>query len=93
MSNKEAAEAVVSGYRLPSPQDCPPEIYNIMTSCWRELPEERLSFKQIFPVIDQLVKERIVSQPPIRKSYTTVNPTVITVTERNRSAYGQIDQH
>ena len=57
MSSTESLEVITSGYRLPSPRDCPPEICNIMTSCWRELPEERPSFKQILQTFDQIATQ------------------------------------
>ena len=36
-----------SGYRLPCPKKCPPEIYEIMLACWKEEYSERPSFDDI----------------------------------------------
>jgi hypothetical protein len=35
-SNAEAIDAIQKGYRLPSPKDCPSEIYEVMLKCWHE---------------------------------------------------------
>eukprot|EP00054_Salpingoeca_dolichothecata_P026301 m.187312 g.187312 ORF g.187312 m.187312 type:complete len:854 (+) comp25616_c0_seq5:39-2600(+) len=34
MSNAEVQKKVESGYRLPCPQDCPPEFHAVMMKCW-----------------------------------------------------------
>ena len=46
MSNAEVFEKVVGGYRMPSPDNCPKEIYEWMFACWKVEPEQRPSFKQ-----------------------------------------------
>ncbi|XP_072552528.1 protein-tyrosine kinase 6b [Salminus brasiliensis] len=35
------------GYRMPAPPKCPRLVYNIMKSCWSELPEDRPYFKTL----------------------------------------------
>jgi c-src tyrosine kinase len=35
------------GGRLELPENCPPEVYSIMKSCWRENPEDRPKFSEI----------------------------------------------
>ncbi|KAF5903431.1 protein-tyrosine kinase 6-like [Clarias magur] len=47
MNKKEALEETKRGYRMPAPSKCPPRIYQIMQSCWREQPEDRPSFKSL----------------------------------------------
>ncbi len=34
LSNSEAADKIVSDYRLPKPEECPEDIYAVMLSCW-----------------------------------------------------------
>jgi len=48
MSNEETAKQVLNGYRLPQPDTCPSEVYNIMMECWNEDPEKRPDFKSIY---------------------------------------------
>jgi serine/threonine protein kinase len=45
MSNSMTVEKVLNGYRLPCPENCPIEIYNLMEQCWSEEPFDRPSFK------------------------------------------------
>lgn len=44
MTNGEAFHNIENGYRLPPPPKCPEFLYNIMTDCWNEDPEERPTF-------------------------------------------------
>lgn len=32
------------GERLPKPEDCPQDIYNVMQQCWAQKPDDRPSF-------------------------------------------------
>jgi serine/threonine protein kinase len=43
-------EAVFTGHRLshPSPGICPDSLFQLMLSCWKEIPGERPTFKQIY---------------------------------------------
>ena len=47
MSNVEVAEKVIKGHRLSKPDDCPDELYKIMTQCWSAEPNGRPSFEEI----------------------------------------------
>jgi len=47
-SNMEAVDQILKGYRLPSPKDCPKEIYQLMLQCWNVEITERPSFKLLF---------------------------------------------
>lgn len=42
ISNNDAVEKVISGYRLYKPKECSDEIYSIMKQCWEEDPKARL---------------------------------------------------
>ena len=47
MTNVEAAEAVIGGYRLPKPEKCPENVCEIVQRCWFENPKERVTMEQI----------------------------------------------
>lgn len=32
------------GERLPKPEDCPQDVYNVMSQCWAQKPEDRPTF-------------------------------------------------
>ncbi|XP_030641036.1 tyrosine-protein kinase receptor TYRO3 [Chanos chanos] len=51
VENSEIYEYLIKGERLKQPPDCPPDIYEIMHSCWSPVPKCRPSFQQL---IDQL---------------------------------------
>lgn len=44
MGSKEAFEHVQQGYRMPRPETCPSEIYDVILSCWSTNPPSRPSF-------------------------------------------------
>lgn len=44
MGSKEAFENVQQGYRMPCPDKCPSEIYDVILSCWSTNPPSRPSF-------------------------------------------------
>ena len=45
MSNPEVLQKVEQGYRMPQPENCPYQFYNIMLKCWRQEPENRTCFE------------------------------------------------
>eukprot|EP01114_Cavostelium_apophysatum_P001543 TRINITY_DN1133_c0_g1_i3.p1 TRINITY_DN1133_c0_g1~~TRINITY_DN1133_c0_g1_i3.p1 ORF type:complete len:1385 (+),score=262.55 TRINITY_DN1133_c0_g1_i3:75-4229(+) len=53
MNNKQAADQVKEGYRLPKPEECPDEIYELMTRCWAAKPEDRPSFAKIHSILKE----------------------------------------
>uniref|UniRef100_A0A674DS33 Tyrosine-protein kinase n=1 Tax=Salmo trutta TaxID=8032 RepID=A0A674DS33_SALTR len=52
MSNGEVMTSVQRGYRMPRPENCPNELYDIMTSCWKSKPDDRPTFDYIQSVLD-----------------------------------------
>ena len=44
MGSKEAFELVQKGYRIPRPDICPREVYDVILSCWNCNPPPRPSF-------------------------------------------------
>ena len=47
MSNAEVLRKVEAGYRMDTPRDCPPELYQVMLHCWKKTPEERPTFETL----------------------------------------------
>ncbi|KAG8451571.1 hypothetical protein GDO86_003681 [Hymenochirus boettgeri] len=45
MTNPEVIENLEKGYRMPQPDNCPNELYDLMLLCWKESPEERPTFE------------------------------------------------
>ena len=39
MTNAEVLHQVEHGYRMASPQNCPPALYDIMLECWHKVPK------------------------------------------------------
>jgi len=52
MSKSEVISSIQRGYRMPRPDGCPAELYDIMTSCWRKQPDERPTFDYMQSVLD-----------------------------------------
>lgn len=53
MSNQEAYERIIKGYRMPAPPKCPNFLYEIMLKCWSAQPEDRPEFSQIKKQLDR----------------------------------------
>ena len=47
MTNGQVCEAVIEGYRMPEPKDCPEPFYQIMLDCWKLNDDERPTFNDI----------------------------------------------
>uniref|UniRef100_A0A8C1YRV5 Tyrosine-protein kinase n=1 Tax=Cyprinus carpio TaxID=7962 RepID=A0A8C1YRV5_CYPCA len=52
MCNSEVMSSVQRGYRMPRPENCPTELYDIMTTCWKNKPDDRPTFDYIQSVLD-----------------------------------------
>jgi len=55
-SNAEVIDAVLKKERLPKPEGCPNELYEIMMKCWRHNPDERPSFGELLTEFLNFVK-------------------------------------
>ena len=47
MTDAEVIEALQTGYRMPCPDDCPEQLYDIMKECWRDEATSRPTFKTV----------------------------------------------
>ncbi|XP_048205693.1 protein-tyrosine kinase 6 [Perognathus longimembris pacificus] len=47
MSNHEAFLRVDAGYRMPCPPECPPNVHQLMGSCWSRDPQQRPRFTDL----------------------------------------------
>lgn len=45
MTNPEVIRSLDKAYRMPRPEGCPQELYDIMMMCWKEKPENRPTFE------------------------------------------------
>ncbi|CAG09110.1 unnamed protein product, partial [Tetraodon nigroviridis] len=45
MTNPEVIRNLERLYRMPRPEGCPAELYEVMMTCWKEKPEERPTFE------------------------------------------------
>ncbi|KAM9533309.1 tyrosine-protein kinase Lck isoform 2-T2 [Guaruba guarouba] len=52
MTNPEVIQNLERGYRMPQPDNCPPELYELMVQCWKEKPEERPTFEYMKSVLE-----------------------------------------
>ncbi|KAM3594013.1 uncharacterized protein V6R79_000669 [Siganus canaliculatus] len=52
MSNPEVIQNLERSYRMPKPENCPDELYNVMLLCWRENPEDRPTFEYLRGVLE-----------------------------------------
>ncbi|XP_057896264.1 tyrosine-protein kinase Lck isoform X4 [Melospiza georgiana] len=52
MTNPEVIQNLERGYRMPQPEQCPPELYELMRQCWKESPEERPTFDFLRSVLE-----------------------------------------
>lgn len=52
MTKAEVMSSIQRGYRMPQPENCPTELYNIMLSCWRDRAEDRPTFDFLQSVLN-----------------------------------------
>ncbi|GFY61092.1 hypothetical protein TNIN_449201 [Trichonephila inaurata madagascariensis] len=58
LSNHEVIQQVTAQKVLPTPPNCPEEIYQLMLSCWKNKPHERISMKNIYMQLQLLTSTR-----------------------------------
>ncbi|XP_018599096.1 tyrosine-protein kinase Blk [Scleropages formosus] len=47
MTNPEVIRHLDKHYRMPCPEHCPAELYEVMLKCWQERPEDRPTFEHL----------------------------------------------
>ncbi|KAM9703868.1 tyrosine-protein kinase Blk [Menidia menidia] len=47
MTNPEVIRCLDRSYRMPKPEGCPEELYDIMMMCWKEKPDNRPTFEHL----------------------------------------------
>ncbi|KAM5163082.1 tyrosine-protein kinase Blk [Mantella aurantiaca] len=52
MTNPDVIQLLDQGYRMPCPENCTTELYEIMLKCWREKPEDRPTFEYLQSVLE-----------------------------------------
>uniref|UniRef100_A0A0D9S7X2 Tyrosine-protein kinase n=1 Tax=Chlorocebus sabaeus TaxID=60711 RepID=A0A0D9S7X2_CHLSB len=52
MTNPEVIQNLERGYRMPCPENCPEELYQLMRLCWKERPEDRPTFDYLRSVLE-----------------------------------------
>ncbi|NXS55314.1 HCK kinase, partial [Brachypteracias leptosomus] len=52
MSSVEVIKALERGYRMPRPETCPEELYDIMMRCWKMRPEDRPTFEYTQSILE-----------------------------------------
>ncbi|XP_038064852.1 muscle, skeletal receptor tyrosine protein kinase-like [Patiria miniata] len=57
MSSQEVINELKKGYRLPKPEHCGDDIYQIMMDCWQEKPEDRPDFAGLHTTIDDILAD------------------------------------
>nr|XP_695792.1 megakaryocyte-associated tyrosine-protein kinase [Danio rerio] len=56
MTVNEVKECVEKGYRMDPPDECPADVYSIMTSCWQTEPKKRPSFHKLRERLEKELK-------------------------------------
>jgi len=76
LSNKETIEEVLKGYRLPKPILMPDSIYELCGEGWKENPNERPNFKNIYDQLNVIMKEYLIgtSEEPTRATEPSKGP-------------------
>ncbi|XP_048468863.1 proto-oncogene tyrosine-protein kinase LCK-like [Rhincodon typus] len=52
MTNPEVIQNLERGYRMPAPENCTEELYEVMMRCWGEKPEDRPTFEYLQSVLE-----------------------------------------
>lgn len=73
LSNEQASEKVLQGYRLPKPLACPDEVYKIMEQCWASKPTDRPNFKWIHDQLEQIQLKLVEEEEKLKHVNGTSN--------------------
>ncbi|XP_078577877.1 hepatocyte growth factor receptor-like [Branchiostoma floridae x Branchiostoma japonicum] len=64
LSNKDTMVQVKNGYRLPKPQHCPSELYDIMRSCWLKDASGRTDFESLVKRLELMLNKFTTKDAP-----------------------------
>lgn len=53
----QVQKGLASGYRMPCPIHCSPDLYRVMTCCWEEIATDRPTFTQLVDKMTQLLEQ------------------------------------
>nr|XP_054758504.1 leukocyte tyrosine kinase receptor-like [Lytechinus pictus] len=70
MSNQEVIQFVAAGERMNPPRSCPQPVFNLMSQCWRHIPEDRPSFTTVLESINYCLQDPDVLETPLPKVLT-----------------------
>ncbi|XP_022097192.1 tyrosine-protein kinase receptor Tie-1-like [Acanthaster planci] len=54
IESKSLAQILLDGYRMPKPENCADDIYDVMLSCWQEEPSNRPSFGKLVQILEEM---------------------------------------
>lgn len=63
---EELLDFLTEGYRMPKPENCPLEIYEIMTDCWQVEPQRRPTFAELSERIGKIIERQASKQDSSR---------------------------
>ncbi|XP_072373435.1 muscle, skeletal receptor tyrosine protein kinase-like isoform X3 [Scyliorhinus torazame] len=63
MAHEEVIYYVRDGNILSCPENCPPELYNLMRLCWSSMPTDRPSFASIHRILERMHERTAVPGP------------------------------
>ncbi|XP_038066674.1 angiopoietin-1 receptor-like [Patiria miniata] len=72
IESKSLAERLLDGYRMPKPDNCADEIYNLMLKCWHEVPSKRPTFKVLYETLEKMNSksyENVVLSPTVYENF------------------------
>lgn len=76
LSNQAVPQFLTEGGRLPKPARASPRLYQLMTECWSENPQDRPTFAEIvdkLTVQQQLYVDLDCVFPPMEDNFTTLS--------------------
>ncbi|XP_038068801.1 angiopoietin-1 receptor-like [Patiria miniata] len=54
IDNKSLVHRLLDGYRMPKPENCADEIYDVMLKCWHVQPSNRPSFSELVEILEEM---------------------------------------
>ena len=54
MRNSQVQDLVKTVYRMESPENCPPRVYDLMRHCWEDEPENRPTFSEVLTTLNSI---------------------------------------